>query len=238
MKHFPVQRSAAAVARTHRLVRVAKTTGKFFTERELQTHKLARSVLNRKQGRGMTSESLLGKSRAQHAEYASHVYKMLYGGEMTSTATIVCDKVVVPLHSHVEGREASISNAVASAILRGEIIPIAEDLGVFFHGGAVKPMKGWRMEIPVSGIAMQIGYKSDDEVEPTHGVGFYSASGLYDAPTEAGNCGGPVISVANGALIGFHIAGSDSVNRFVPLTALMIEKLKATQPVLQSMLFQ
>lgn len=169
---------------------------------------------------------------------ASHVFKMLYDGEMTSTATVVCDKVVVPLHSHVDGKETSISNTTASAILKGEIIPIAEDLGVFFHRGAVKPMTGWKMEIPISGIAMQLGYKSQDEVEPSHGVGFYSSSGLYDAPTEAGNCGGPVISCANGALVGFHIAGSDAVNRFVPLTSKIIEALKASEPTLKSMLFQ
>jgi hypothetical protein len=186
----------------------------------------------------MEAESLLGKTREYHVRNTSHVFKMLYDGEMTSTATIVCDKVVVPLHSHVDGKDMSISNNVASAIIKGEIIPIAEDLGVFFHRGAVKPMNGWKMEIPVSGIAMQIGYKSGDEVEPSHGVGFYSSAGLYDAPTEAGNCGGPVISCASGALVGFHIAGSDLVNRFVPLTSKIIEALKASEPTLRSMLFQ
>lgn len=234
MKHFPVQRPPVVVARAARLIRRAKTTDKYYTQTELEEHKAAKQIAKI----NMTEESLLGKTRSIHREIAAHVFKVLYDGEMTSTATVVADKVIVPLHSHQEGKSVSIVNAASSAQIRGEIIPIAEDLGVFYHRGAVACGKGWRMEVPTTGIAMQLGYKSQDEVEPSHGVGFYSSNGLYDAPTEAGNCGGPVVSCTTGALVGFHIAGSDNVNRFVPLTDELIKKLKMSEPVLTSTLFQ
>jgi len=234
MKHFPVARKPVQVARAARIIRKAKTTGKYFTRQEHEQHLAARRI-NRV---NMTEESLLGKTRSVHQQFASHVFKVLYDGQMTSTGTVVADKVVVPLHSHIDG-VVGISNATASAILTGEIIPIADDLGIFFHRGAVRCASGWRMEVPTNGIAIQLGYKAQSEVEPSHGVGFYSSNGLYDAPTEAGNCGGPVISCTSGALIGFHIAGSDNVNRFVPLTVDMINKLKMNEKdVLASMLFQ
>jgi len=233
MKHFPIERKPVEVARVARVVRKAQREGHHYTIEEKKQF----DDVKRKTPVLMSSESLLGKTRQIHRDVASHVFKVFYDGEMTSSATIVADKVVVPLHSHIDGKKVSIGNASASAQLRGEIIPIADDLGVFYHYGAVS-CKGWRMEIPTTGICTQLGFKSQDETEPSHGVGFYSSSGLYDAPTEAGNCAGPVVSCATGALIGFHIAGSDNVNRFVPLTEQLIQRLKMSEPVLTSSLFQ
>jgi len=233
MKHFPVERKPVEVARAARVIRRAQRNGHHYTAEEKKQF----DAVKRRTVVHMSSESLLGKTRQIHRDVASHVFKAFYDGEMTSSATIVADKVVVPLHSHIDGKSVSIGNATASAKLRGEIIPIADDLGVFYHYGAVST-KGWKMEVPTTGICMQLGFKSQDEIEPSHGVGFYSSSGLYDAPTEAGNCAGPVVSCTTGALIGFHIAGSDNVNRFIPLTEQLIQRLKMSEPVLTSSLFQ
>jgi hypothetical protein len=232
-KHLDSALPRYAVARNLRSIRRAKTTPKHFTTREYLSFKKQKNDSPTL----MTEESLLGKTRAIHMDIASHVFKVLYDGQMTSTGTIVADKLVVPLHSHQIGGSVTIVNPKTSVQIKGEIIPIADDLGVFVHGGLVKA-KAWTFEVPTTGIAMQLGYSAPEQVEPSHGVGFYSSSGLYDAPTEAGNCGGPVVSCMTGALLGFHIAGSDNVNRFIPLTTELIQKLKASAPVLKAMLFQ
>jgi hypothetical protein len=232
-KHLDSALPRYAVARNLRSVRKAKTTPKTYTHKEFLAFKHLQSV----NPITMTEESLLGKTRTIHTDVASHVFKVLYDGQMTSTGTIVADKLVVPLHSHQVGGSVTIVNPKTSVQIKGEIIPIADDLGVFVHGGLVKA-KAWTFEVPTTGIAMQLGYSAPAQVEPSHGVGFYSSSGLYDAPTEAGNCGGPVVSCMTGALLGFHIAGSDNVNRFIPLTTELIQKLKASAPVLKAMLFQ
>jgi len=93
------------------------------------------------------------------------------------------------------------------------------------------------MRPPKDELVMQMGFTDPKQVEPAFGVGFCSAKGLYDAPTEFGDCGGPVISCVDGALVGFHIAGATMINRFIPMSAELAARLKSTETSLAALDF-
>jgi len=125
---------------------------------------------------------------------------------------------------------------VTTAKLCGEVVPIADDLGIYYHNGTVKPVKA-KMRPPRNEMVMVIGFHDPEQVEPSCGVGFASTTGLYNAPTLPGDCASPVISCEDGAIVGWHIAGATDVNRFIPVTPEIIKRAQATKPVLNSMLF-
>jgi len=231
MKYFPERVDPRVVAARKRRILRAKTHTKVYTDKDLAEF---RQVSSKHQ---MLDESLLKKQKQTWAEKSVRVFKAVHGDQVTSTATLVCDKIVVPLHSHVEGKPFSVYNSSTSAQLSGELIPIADDLGIYFTHGVIHVDKRVVMRPPQNELAIQIGFTDAEQVEPGFGVGFASASGLYDAQTAPGDCGGPVYACADGALIGFHIAGGQHVNRFVPMTAELAKRLAATGPVLNSMLF-
>jgi len=143
---------------------------------------------------------------------------------------------VVPLHSHDENADVKIVNSGHSALITTELIPIADDLGVYYHGGVIKP-SSWKIRVPENEQVVLIGYTDPEQIDPHISVGFCSAEGLYDASSDVGDCGGAVIACKDGALVGFHIAGGKLVNRFVPVTPKMVDALKANRPTLTSMNF-
>jgi len=146
--------------------------------------------------------------------------------------------VHVVLHSHIDGAERKIVNAKTSAVITGEITPTSEDGGVFFHNGTVKPGV-LAMRAPKNEAVMLVSYSSGDQIEPTISVGYASADGLASYASESGDCGGLVIAVSDGAVVGTHVAGGLEVNRFEPITANRILRWKTeNQVALSSMLFQ
>jgi hypothetical protein len=230
LKHFPVYTDPAKVRVRSNAIRRAKTKPKVVNRSEVdQFHKDAKVAL--------ADETLLGKSKLKYTDFAGKVMKMTYSGQCSSTATVVGDKVVVPLHSYVEGATPGVTNSATTVELRGEVYPVAEDLGVYLHRGTIKRAATWRMRPPKCEIVMQLGFTDPEQIEPAMGFGFCSAGGLYNAPTEFGDCGGPVIACADGCLVGFHIAGSSEVNRFIPMTAELADRLKSTETSLAALDF-
>lgn len=232
-KHLPHRVDPKIVAKRQRQIRLAQTQPKSYTLTELN----AFQKLKKNAPKTQLNESLLGKNKMIITTIASAVYKVKADGEFTSSGTCVSDKVVVPLHGHISGTSVSAVNYKTNAVMPGELIPVAEDLGVYVHCGTVKCEKRWLMRPPKNEQVMQVGFTAGDQMEPEYGIGFCSASGLYDAPTKPGDCGGPVVACSDGALVGFHIAGGTDVNRFVPMTEDLAKRLKASGPVLSSMDF-
>jgi len=86
---------------------------------------------------------------------------------------------------------------------------------------------------------MLVSYSSGEQEHPTLSVGYASADGLANYASEAGDCGGLVIAVSDGAIVGTHVAGGLEVNRFEPITENRILRWKSQDQVaLTSMLFQ
>jgi hypothetical protein len=229
--YFPVQVKTATVAKRRRVIQQAKATPpKSYTTKDVQKVRAVAKELS------MRPESMLGKVKLDWLKISHNVFKVEQDGEFTSSSTVVGDKIVVPLHSEVEGAEVRIVNHSASAKISSELIPITKELGIYCHGGVVKPMR-WNLREPKNEQVVLLGYTSPDQVEPRISTGFCSTEGLANYPSDHGDCGGAVISCEDGALIGFHIGGGQHVNRFVPVTAQMVAAFKATLPVLSSMVF-
>jgi len=142
----------------------------------------------------------------------------------------------VPLHSSVDGATVRVVNHSASAKMSSELIPIHDDLGVYYHSGVIKPAR-WNVRVPENEQVMLIGFTDPEQTEAEMSTGFCSKEGLYDACSDVGDCGGSVVACKDGALVGFHIAGGEHVNRFIPVTERMVEAFKASLPTLSSMKF-
>jgi len=239
-KHFPVRIPQKDVAARQRRGDAAKraanhwsVTKKFITKQEYQ--KWIDAVNRTDKSIQLSPEALLGKNKLQWMRFAQGVYKVKYNGQFTSTGTIVCDKCIVPLHSHKEGVSVSIENPSATAKL-ADVFPVPDtDLGIFMASGVKSP--NWTMRAPKNEQVMQLGFTRPDQIEPELAIGFCSAEGVYDAATSEGDCGGPVIAVSDGNLVGFHIAGGPLVNRFIPMTEKLAEMLRANRATLSALVF-
>jgi hypothetical protein len=176
----------------------------------------------------LISESALGKEPLDFQAIAPSVYKLDFGDMFVTSASVVCDKVVVPLHGVSEkSASVSIENYANNADLRGDVVPLqsAPDLGYYPTHGAVAAHK-WFCRAPENETVAMFGFgKHPEKSEPGMAVGVCSAEGLYNAPTFPGDCGGPVVACSDGKLIGFHIAGGTTVNRFVPMTPDLAKEL-------------
>ncbi len=237
MKWFPARVDQAEVAARAHAIRAAKTVkkrvggkqvGELFEKRDKDFY--------------LYAESMLGKQRFVYDKLAANCVKVVHGDEETSSGTLIPGKVIVPLHSHEDGKPVSVYNYALSAQLRGEVIPLFDDNGSpldlgFYHSYGAFSANGVRMRPPKNERVIQIGFTPDDESEPSFGVGFAAADGLYDAPTDFLVCGGGVYAVEDGALVGFHIGGGTLCNKFIPVTERMVEQLKAQAPSLKSSLF-
>jgi len=234
MKYFPEHREPKVVANVNRIVRSART--KRYSYYPADVEKVRR--ISKTGGRMMHTESLLGKAKMTWARVSGNVYKFYQDGQFTSTAAVIGNKVHVPLHSHVDGVVRKIVNPAASAIVGGEITPTSEDGGVFFHNGTVKAT-AMILRAPKNEAVMLVSYSSAEQIEPTLSVGYASADGLANYASESGDCGGLVIAVSDGAIVGTHIAGGLEVNRFEPVTEERIARWKSQNAAsLTSMLFQ
>jgi len=233
-KWFPPQRDPSViVARRRNALRAAKMKEYSHTAQQERQFKALATRLGKRYER---PESLLGKEKLLYSIMANRVFKLYQNDVFTSSATCIGDKVFVPLHSHEDTDNVKISNATTTVKLGGEVVPIADDLGIYFHNGTVKPV-ATKMRPPKNEMVMVIGFHDPDQVEPSCGVGFASSTGLYNAPTMPGDCASPVVACDDGAVVGWHIAGSQDVNRFIPVTEEIIKRARATKPVLNSMLF-
>lgn len=187
----------------------------------------------------MQSEALLGKEKIDFTQHCAKVYQFHLDDEFVSSATVVSDKIVFPLHAlkNREDASPSIHNFSASAELKKKYVEIAPDLGIIPHYGGVKTEKGWRMRAPENEIVFVLGFNKQDQTEPTAGIGHCTKDGVYNAQTLPGDCGGPVIAAKDGCLVGFHIAGSEFMNKFIPMTEQIATKLKTSTQVIESSLF-
>lgn len=225
----PKREPASVVAKRSKAIRIARAKKYYATNGEAY-------ALN--QGcPQMIPESLLGKDKMHWRNFNQKVFKFFQDDMQVSSATSVCDKVVIPLHAVVEGATCTIQNTGATAELKSEIYPVCEDLGVIFHHGTVKADNGWKMRPPKNEMVQVLGFNDIDQDEASYGIGWTTSTGFYNAQTAPGDCGGPVIAVQDGALVGFHIAGGDKGNRFVPMTEDIAQKLKQTKSILASSLF-
>lgn len=187
----------------------------------------------------MESEALLGKKKINFTEHASRVFQFCLDGKMVSSATVVGDKVVFPLHA-LQGNEdasPSIANFSATANLKKQYVEIAPDLGMVCHHGAVSVNKHFTMRAPDNEMVFVLGFNDKNQQEPTAGIGHCAKDGVYDAQTLPGDCGGAVIAAKDGALVGFHIAGSDFMNKFIPMTENIAKALKTPAQAINSSLF-
>jgi len=230
MKHFPVRTDPAVVGKRSRTLRAARARTYTYNRSDVRELGKIRTRSLMKQ------ESMLGKVKLHWAKMSGNVFKFYQNGQFTSTCAIFGDKVHVPLHSHIDGAERKIVNATTCAVIGGEITPTSEDGGVFFTGGVVKagPL---RMRSPKNEMVVMISFTNAEEVEPSFSVGYCSSSGICDYASDYCNCGGLVIAVDDGAVVGTHIAGGDEVNRFEPMTEDRIKRFKASAPTLAGMDF-
>lgn len=226
--HTPASKEPRDVARVSRAISHAKSYRLVVTPKEV------RSFL---QQRALVKESLLGHVRLDNQRFIPYVFKLVYGDNVVSSATAVCDKIVVPLHAHQSGVPSAFNACYDVTLKESDLTPIAQDLGVYFHHGAVAINKGWHMRPPGNEQVILYGFDASNDDEPTMGVGYCNSAGVYDAPSQVGNCGGPVVAATDGHLVGFHIGGGTKVNKFVPLTGELIERLKMSRSVLQASLF-
>jgi hypothetical protein len=235
----PLKLSAKEVARMQNAINKAKAAHSYSNK------DLSNLVAS---GHKMVSESMLGKTKLSWSLSTGRVFKFLQDGAFHSTATVVGNKVVVPLHSYELGRPAEIANESGVFKLDGGVIPIADDLGVFVTHGQIsgkvqdrnKPGQTFacRLRPPVGEQVVLFAYTSDDQVEPAMSFGWCSKDGYYNAATTFGDCGGPVYSANDGAIVGFHIAGGEATNKFIPVTDDMLNKIKLDERTLRSSLFQ
>ena len=130
---------------------------------------------------------MLGKTKLSWSLSTGRVFKFLQDGAFHSTATVVGNKVVVPLHSYELGMPAEIANESGVLKLDGGVIPIADDLGVFVTHGQIsgkvqdrnKPGQTFacRLRPPVGEQVVLFAYTSDDQVEPAMSFGWCSKDG-------------------------------------------------------------
>jgi hypothetical protein len=236
MKWFPTRSDPKVVAKNRRAIRRAKVTPKTHTLGELNRLYDARKEFP------LAEESLLGKHRFIFNDVSRNCVKVCYAEDETSSGTLIPGAVLVPLHSSVEGKEVSVYNAIISAKLRGELLPLHDDAGNdldlgLYHSYGAFVCGSVTMRPPKNERVLQIGFTPRDETEPSIGIGHCSAEGLYDAPTDFMVCGGGVYAVEDGALIGIHIGGGQHCNRFIPFTTGLINQMKVSAPRLNSTLF-
>jgi len=187
------------------------------------TANLAKSV-------NMKQESMLGKVKIHYREYAECVYKYVVDGQFIQTAAVFGPVVHTTLHGVHEGK-VEIMNHNTVVELDNEVIPTSPDGGVYFHHGAAKS-RNLQFRAPKNETAFLMSYTKGDEVEPNISIGQISADGLSSFATDVGDCGGIVIAADDGKIVGTHVAGGVSCNRFEPITEERIAKWRQTKSAL------
>lgn len=211
-----------------------------------RVHAFAKGVAAQVSADVYKPESMLGKLKLDYFKHSRRVGKIwqTVGGKrmMTSNATVVGSWVVQPFHSYVlDAEKREFQNYAVTKDLGNKYIDLADDLIAVPHYGSIPSPGRMGVRKPVTGDQVLIvSYAAEESTEPDIGVGLAAADGTYNAPTKAGDCGAPVYSAQDGALLGFHIGGGQLVNRFIPLTDEMIEVLRGdhSDVVLKSADFQ
>jgi len=85
---------------------------------------------------------------------------------------------------------------------------------------------------------MLLSYTSGDQIEPEISIGRCSSKGLCDYASDVGDCGGLVIAVSDGAILGTHIAGGKACNRFEPVDEERMNRIRSDAATLVGMDFQ
>jgi len=186
---------------------------------------------------GMAQESMLGKVKLNYRKYANCVYKYRVNGQFVQTATVFGDKVHTTLHGYHEGKQ-EVANFNRVAELPDKIYPTSEDGGVFFHHGVLKG-ENLQFRPPKNEMAMLISYTTGDESEPNVSVGQISADGYSNFASAKGDCGGIVVAVDDGKIVGTHVAGGKQCNKFEPITEKRVKMWQSTETaILSGMDFQ
>lgn len=181
---------------------------------------------------GMVKESMLGKVKLNYRKYANCVYKYRVNGQFVQTAVVFGDKVHTTLHGYHEG-EQEVANFNRVASLPDKIYPTSEDGGVFFHHGVLKG-ENFQFRPPKNEMAMLISYTSGDESEPNVSVGQISADGYSNFASAKGDCGGIVVAVDDGKIVGTHVAGGKQCNKFEPVTEERVKMWQSNETALLS----
>jgi len=101
------------------------------------------------------------------------------------------------------------------------------DLIYFPMKGKCSPMGRVALESPKNGEPVfLIAYDHEGDQLPSITHGTINEQGYHSCPSIPGNCAGVLVN-ENGAVVGFHQAGSKQVNKCIPCTPAVIKSLQA-----------
>jgi len=126
--------------------------------------------------------------------------------------------------------ETAIGQSVVSSTILKDFVEIPEGGGdlIYFpmRDIASSPPKV-DFALPKNGEAVWlIAFDNEKDAMPAVSHGLMNEDGYHTCPSIDGNCGGVVVN-QDGKVVGFHQAGSKSINKCIPLTEALIKSLKS-----------
>ena len=152
-------------------------------------------------------ESLLTNNQFNVRIPQARTFGFFIDGVFVCNATVLGNKVFVVKHaldSLKEGSEVMIKRPGMEVVLRPQYVQVADDLVVFLFPSVIdsnrlhlRPPK----EVEEAGIS-----PLDDQLHYKVSIGPVAKNGSAMYDSVVGDCTAPVISLEDGAVIGFHVA--------------------------------
>jgi len=121
-----------------------------------------------------------------------------------------------------------VQSSVSSTWMKDPFVEIPEGGGdlIYFPLRGVASPQTVKLAVPKNGEAVWlIAYDNEKDALPAISSGMINEEGYHTCPSIDGNCGGVVVN-EQGEVVGFHQAGSKSINKCIPLTQALIQSLK------------
>jgi len=186
-----------------------------------------------------TPESLLTvQQRLNMGKFHDRTFKMFVN--VCSQISFVCngflygEKLITTKHgfTNLDGSKkgTTMAQSSLSTTYPGEFVDIVdgkEDLIFFPMKGHNNPAEKVQLKPPVDGEAVfLVAYDKPEQRIPSITSGVINAQGYHTCNSISGNCGGAMVNM-DGFVVGFHQAGSTSVNKCIPVTDAMIKSLQS-----------
>jgi hypothetical protein len=195
-----------------------RTSGRTFTK-SINPNEI--SLLKQK---NYVKESVLKAKPLNVDNVRDRVYQIFVDDEFASDATHVGNKLITVAHIFDQKPTKIEARLGAIRYVLKDYVSVAEDL-VMFDFDQTTSCPRIPLRIPTAyEYATLVTRREDGKIYTSSGSVMWKGYALYSS--DEGDCGAPVISHDDGAVIGFHCAGSTYHNLFVPVNPKIITEVK------------
>jgi len=174
-------------------------------------------------------ESLLGVAQRLNVDkFHNRMFKLCtLDGDFINNAFCFGERLITTLHG-VDSLPSFLAMAPAGGVLKiTDVTKLVFDSDLVSY--RIPGVQGERIKLacPEDGEdCILLAFDEANDRNPKISSGVVNKAGYHTCPSITGNCGGVLLNM-KGEVIGIHQAGSDKVNKAVPLTPELIKSIQA-----------